>query len=400
MLLFVFSSLSFSAPKPARNVYGVFSESSSGAVIDAPASNMNAVTVDYWEWNNFSLDTVSDGGAIEGKEYWKIENGAGNYGAIGLGLKNALDMGKNGSKKEYTCIKFFVKSSYSKMANFKVGIVANGKTYSKKIGELGGFSADGNWHELSFPLNDYLNDLSNVTNLFFFQLGGTGETVNYHEGDTIFFDNIRWVRDEEGGEYSVTVKAVSNNDTVVNASSITFSSSLFRQSWAIAEQYLEIEYDKDSPNWKVMLYVDNGSADRNGMYAVKNGQQYGEVLPMCWRASEKILSDSSESTTKIGEDFDGKNYYLYDKGNGDKDFRCWLYMQDLVALETDKDKDYSTVMGYSAGGYHAYSGEYGKFSNSGYYSGSKVSLYFGANCKEAVGGLEYKGKVCVVLVHE
>jgi hypothetical protein len=74
-------------------------------------------------------------------------------------------------------------------------------------------------------------------------------------------------------------------------------------------------------------------------------------------------------------------------------------MQDLTALTTDKDKDYSTIMGYKTGGYHAYSGTYGASSGNGYYAGSKVCLYLGANCN-AAGGLKYEGNIVVALEYE
>ena len=66
-------------------------------------------------------------------------------------------------------------------------------------------------------------------------------------------------------------------------------------------------------------------------------------------------------------------------------------MQDSTALTTADNIMYATVMGYTTG-YHASEGDF--------YSGSKVALYLGANCGDAVGGLKYEGNILVVLEYE
>jgi hypothetical protein len=228
---------------------------------------------------------------------------------------------------------------------------------------------------------------------------------NAPESDlSLDFDYVRWVKEDAptGCSIDVKVKNVSDN-TTVSTSTISWNSNKYYKSWQVAEQYLEIDYDSDTStqNWNVKLYMNNGSKNRNGLYVTKNTIDY--VMPMCWRACEYVLpyddADSKHHTLQIAE---GHNetydyFYLYDSGSSDQT-PVWLYMQDLTALDTDKAKEYSTVMGYKTGGYHAFSGNT-EIPGNGYYPGSKINLYLGANC-DVAGGLKYEGKIVVALEYE
>jgi hypothetical protein len=294
----------------------------------------------------------------------------------------------------------------AKALNCKVGLILNSDTafYVGTLSDLG-LQANNTWTELSFNLKSSVNSNITTTNL-----AKTKALIVFMQDSNVttdlFFDvdYIRWIKPNSTGSFNVTVKKVSDNSTV-STNNITWASSNFQTGWKVAEQYLEIDYDKDSStnDWNVKLYVNNGSKDRNGLYATKAGTEY--VMTMCWRASAEALPYSDYNgnhTLQIAEGYNstGKYYYLYDSGSSSTEYSPWLYMQDLTALTTDKDKDYSTIMGYKTGGYHAYSGTYGASSGNGYYAGSKVCLYLGANCKNAVGGLKYQGNILVVLEYE
>ena len=268
-----------------------------------------------------------------------------------------------------------------------------------------GFNANGQWQELTFNLDTSTGSDLTAANLekttALFIVSQNSGTVT--SGNIVDVDYVRWIKSGEGS-FNVTVKNVSGNSTV-NTSTMTWASSNFQSGWKVADQYLEIDYDKDSStnDWNVRLYVDNGSKDRNGLYATKNGEDY--IMTMCWRASEKTLpySDSNGNhTLQIAEGYNSsEDYkYLYDSGSASSSDPVWLYMQDLTHLTTAQKKDYSTVMGYKTGGYHIRSGVYGGGpGNNGYESGSKVALYLGANC-DVAGGLKYEGNIVVELEYE
>lgn len=411
-LFFVAVNVAFADEPADRNCYAVFAESLTGVHWDADSSDIDAMYYEVWQGvqsNPDRTDTPKEGNRYF-KFIWTVSSGW-----TGLGFSCNKTKYRDMSHYMGGNIKFYARSSNSKVLNCKVGIILDvdgveTKCY-KTLGELG-FKANGSWEDLSFPLNSSNNSKIKSENLkkmkYFFYMS---QDSNLEAGNSIDIDFIRYVKSSTTkAAFNVNLYSVSdkNKQQKLSSKEITWSADTFRNindewDYAIAEQFLEVDYDNDTyNNWDVKLYVNNGSSDRNGLYGTtKSGQDV--VLPMCWRASEKTLpyTDGYGShTVKIGETQDAsEEYYLYDKGNGNRDFRPWLYMQDLKALKTDKDKDYSTIMN-SKNGYHGYSGEYGSSSNSGYYSGSLVNVYFGADCRKALGGLKYTGNICVVLTYE
>jgi hypothetical protein len=403
-----------------RAVYGVLAESATGARFDAAASDLDSVIFEFWndEWTGWQNTMKADpetSGAIEGLAYTRLT--FLNPKTCGWGASVIRSSNSNGYKNMSAYhngkVKFLAKvsSANSNAIKCKVGIILNGGNYYVgTLENLGLTSAKlDQWVELSFNLNESAN--ANFTEA---NLATTNALIIFMQDSNVstnlFFDvdYIRWVKPNTTGSFNVTVKNVSGNSTV-NTSTVTWASNTFQNGWKIAEQYLEIDYDKDSStkDWNVRLFVKNGSKDRDGLYATKGGKEF--KMTMCWRATDQVLPYSDgygnhtyqiaegEATSPEGE----KYHYLYDSGSSSTTDPVWLYMQDATVLKTAKDIDYSTVMGYTTGGYHARSGVYnGGYGSNGYLAGSKVALYLGANCGDAVGGLKYMGNILVVLEYE
>ncbi len=400
-----------------RTVYGVFAESATGTHFDGASSDADSVVFEFWndEWTHYvntMTSTEKTAGVVEGLVYSRltfVNPYTCGWGASVIRSSNSSGY-KNMSEYYNGKVKFLarVTPANAKALNCKVGLILNSDTafYVGTLSDLG-LQANNTWTELSFNLKSSVNSNITTTNL-----AKTKALIVFMQDSNVttdlFFDvdYIRWIKPNSTGSFNVTVKKVSDNSTV-STNNITWASSNFQTGWKVAEQYLEIDYDKDSStrDWNVKLYVNNGSKSKNGLYATKAGKDY--VMTMCWRASEKTLpytDGNGAHTLQIakgeGTDDSGEKYdYLYDSGSNSTTYAPWLFMQDLTALETDKDKDYSTVMSYHTG-YHGYSGVYGgPHAEKGYYAGSKVALYLGADCN-AAGGLKYQGNILVVLEYE
>lgn len=398
-----------------RNVYGALCESLSGVTF---SKNLDD-SVDFFFWGNMQGGGSSEertDGPKEGLKYTRLFlSNASYWGGCGITFINSSNQEALRDMSAYYNgeLRFSVKINNNvNYEKFKVGIKINSTNIVFPLSSFSGFDPNklNQWQDVSLKLNSTTHAHITSTNMartsFLFIISydqcAQGETSANINMDV---DYIRWVKPNSSGAFNVTVKNVSDNSTA-GTSNIVWNSNNFQTGWAVAEQYLEVDYDNDAHNnWDVKLYVNNGSAERNGLYATTaRGQEV--VLPMCWRASERTLpySDANGAhTTQIAEAYneEGDYWFLYDAGNGDKGYVPWLYMQDLAAFKTNKDINYSTLMGYRTGGYHAYSGVYGGApSQNGFYSGSKVDVYFGANCRNAAGGLRYTGNICVVLTYE
>lgn len=398
-----------------RHVYGAYAESISGPNYDKNVYVDESARMFQWGTLSTSSRTVS---AAEGLTYTRCSVNGASWGGGGVtfvvrssSTNEPVDTTRNMSAYYGGKLKFLVKINTADCENIPVGIKVGGVNVVFPLNSrvFSGFDSSklNQWQEVSMNLNSTtdsrITSASMAATSYLFLVSYDSNVL--HSGLLLDFDYVRWIKSGGSGSFDVTVKKVSDSSTV-STSNITWASSTFQTDWKVAEQYLEINYDKDSStnNWNVKLFVNNGSKDRNGLYAIKSGREY--VLPMCWRATPEALPYSDyygNHTYQIAEGEatgpDGKYKYLYDSGSSSTESSVWLYMHDLKELTTDKDKDYSTVMGYKTGGYHAYSGVYGSTSNSGYYAGSKVCLYLGADCN-AAGGLKYQGNILVVLEYE
>ena len=383
-----------------RVVYGAYAESITGTDFN---DNLHITdSARMFEWGTMK-SSAQTSGVNEGRNYTRFRTTGTSWGGGGVTFVNSSNEETTRDMSAYYGgkLKLLVKINNSACANIPVGIKVNNVNTCIPLSSFSGFNSEklDQWQEVSITLNS--NTHSNITSAnlaktsFLLLIAYDANVLS--SGLNLDIDYVRWVKPNATGSFNVTVKNVSGNSTV-NTTTMTWASSNFQSGWKVAQQYLEIDYDKDSStnNWDVKLYVNNGSKSRNGLYAIKAGKEY--VMPMCWRASAEALPYSDyngDHTLQIGEystpgDQGKMYYYLYDAGNGDKGYTCWLYMQDSSALTTDNNKLYATVMGYKTG-YHASEGDF--------FSGSKVCLYLGANC-DAAGGLKYQGNIVVALEYE
>lgn len=405
-----------------RNVYSVYSESLTGSNFDDNLYMEDSVRM--WRDHGMRVITMTLDG-VEGWEYTRCIFSEDGYCWVSLAFADSPATSTNTqATRDMSAyyggtLKFLIRvnapsTTVVSWDKLFVGLTMNGISFRIPLTKIQGFDTGkiGYWQEVSVALNEDVNfnisleNLKKTTSLFTV-LSNSGITDRNLSLD---FDCVRWVKPGATGDYSVKLKKLSDG-SVVSTNNITWSSSKFQQGWQVADQFLEIDYDVDSStrNWSVKLYTNNGDKLKNGLYANKDGKDY--VMTMCWRASENALpytDYNGNHTLQIaqGHNSDGDYDYLYDRGSGNTNYAPWLYMQDYAKLSatdaTDKDRDYSTVIGHKKGGssgYHGYSGEYNFYSKDGYYPGSKVNLYLGANC-DVGGGLRYTGNIVVALEYE
>ncbi|MEI8053279.1 MAG: family 16 glycosylhydrolase [Bacteroidota bacterium] len=126
--------------------YGVFTETT--PVTDSLTIGTNT-TLSYW--NN--LTAISGATPYEGTKLWAVHANAGSW--FGMGIDN-----KYINLSGYTtgALKFHFKTTYT--GQFKFGIkTGDGESWINipAGSNLYGLVRDGNWHELSIPLSDFLN---------------------------------------------------------------------------------------------------------------------------------------------------------------------------------------------------------------------------------------------------
>lgn len=353
-LMFVFASVAFSAPN--GNVYGIFTETFSGANIDADKSDENAVRVDLWKWaggqQGFSITDKSED-TIEGKVHWLLTaTNAGTSGGGGFAVNNnsgVLDMTAYSSGY----IKFYAKTSSPSMLNFKIGVNANGNSYYKTLKEINPlFAADGKWYEISVPVSDILTaDLDKVQYLLLF---GLDETY-YNVGDTIEIDNIRWEKPETtSAEQMVLSMAKVGTDAPASDTfsfDVNVDTDLADSTWKAANEYIKIEFNylqfdtttATSDPCYIRFYTNNtstaapiiakpeykGGGNPAGLI---NENDTSARIDACWRVSTYSITKDNLKIYQI-------DYDLSDKK--DEKTYCYIWMQDLKT--SDFNNEYSFI---------------------------------------------------------
>lgn len=388
-----------------RTVYGVFTETYNGAHFGVPSSDEDAIASQLWDNQSMYGETMNDIPA-EGEIYSKLTNGTPHpessiwkYG--GGGYVSVNSNGYHNMSAYYGGnIKFYVRSSDSNMTNMKVGVKLNGIEIMVTLSDLG-FSANGQWQELTFPLTTTTNsnitaaNLANTNILFIFNL----PEVNYVVGESICFDHIRWIKPGDGS-FTATVKNISDNQ-VATEDKITYAQSCFRQSWIAAEQYLELDLDREeSSNWYVRIYLNNGKASRKGLYWVDEDNDENEiVLPMAWRVSPNLLPNSAGDTLQIAEVYhveaDVGRLYDYGKhGSTDPWWYPWIFAIDKKETLNDSTKVWDIR------GIHTYAYDNEAWNSAANLLERKPKIYFAADCSKALGGLIYRANIVTELVYE
>lgn len=309
-----------------RNVYSVYSDNFNGTHYDAPSSDADSVEFQLWANQSMTGETKADT-PIEGKFYSKLTNGTPNPGAGiwkygGGGYVSINSNGYHDMSAYYGgVIKFYIRSSNSNMANFKVGIKIAGQEILVPLSSLG-FTPNGQWQELTFALSSSTDTRITATNLsqtnifFIFNL----PEASYVVGESISLDNIRWLKNNAGADFSIVRKKVSDNTEVADQTQpISFSQDTYGQGWSVADQYLEMDIDGDfsGNNWAIRVYTNNDIA---GLYNVNNSS---DVLPTAWKVSCSTLpytytdeNGENINTLQIGENKneEGAILGLYDAG--------------------------------------------------------------------------------------
>lgn len=403
------------ASNVGRSVYGILTENYNGVHYKAAASDADAVDMQFWDGTMGSKEL--DTNPPEGSKFVRFTLGSQSWAGGGVSATNTAGY-KDMSAYYGGSIKFLARVSDSRALNFTVGLKMNGSDCLPKTLSQLGLVADGEWHELTFNLTSATNSNITASNLaktnILFQFAQTTSVV---EGLTIDVDNIRWVK-STAGSFSADLK---NIGTDTSATTITWSESVFRNGWKVANQYIDFDLDLDLPlNWNIRIYTDNGSGDKAGLVATSNGRTF--VLPMAWRVDKKAIPyddgydaqghqlkatfDIAEQIYQVGDEYKGR---LYDNGvaNPNPEYNPWFYFVDSV----DKDKvvpadnvdnvDYTTV--WNCKGFHSAAGGNNYWGMSDMNSNGKViapKLYFAAGFNSAAGGVTYVGNILIELKYE
>ena len=417
VLLLGVGSLSFAANN-TRNVYSVFSDSFNGIHFDAPSSDTDSVSFMLWSDQSMTGETMSDTPA-EGQFYSKLTNGEpdishsiwkyGGGGFVSTNSNTYIDM----SAYDGGSIKFFVRSSDSNMTNMKVGIKLGTREIMVTLASLG-FTANGQWQELTFPLTTATSSgitatsLANTSVLFIFNL----PEANYVVGESVCFDNIRWIKNNAGATFSIVRKNTSDNSEVSDQTApISFSEDYYGQGWVVADQYIEMDIDGEftGNNWVVRVCTNNNI---NGLYNVTDTT---DVLPTAWKVSCSTLpytyvdgdGHNNRNTLEIGENISqsGEFFGLYDAGKvaylQDEGVK-WLYPWFFVKAAGDtsdqsiilNDKGCHTFENTDAGGvvHQYYDGLTGFYER-------KPKLFFACDTKNAIAA-QYTASFTISLSYE
>ena len=249
-------------------------------------------------------------------------------------------------------------------------------------------SNDNQWHTYYIPLGSFTGlDLTNIKYLFVI-----GSPVN---NNTVLVDNVYWTKaPSETRSFGVTVKNRSDNQVSAD-DKITWTQSAYRQSWTAAEQYIELDLDRESSNWYVTVYLDNGKASRVGLYCVDSDDSE-IVLPMAWRIRPDLLPNSDGDTLQIARKSTGsKGLYDVGKNPGGTDWDTWSFMREIKAGIDNED----TVV-WDLKGLHTVVWDHTSWDPLTSYVDRKPKIYFAADCSNAIGGLTYTATIVTKLNYE
>ncbi len=379
-----------------RAVYGVYTETYNGVGINnASAGNDNVLV--YAGGSISEPWPATD--KFEGEKYYQFGSGGWVSFAFAGGAQNMSD---------YTRGRLYFSANVGSDISENLNLVyikiqdSGGAKYFpfnnsniKRVGSSStGVLADGNWHSYYIDLSSFVSvlglNLNNITNPFVFSTDAPG---------TVLVDYVYWTKAPDATRaFNVVVKNISDNQVLTGDNEkITWTQAAYRQSWTAAEQYIELDLDRESYNeiynWYVKIYLNNGKASRNGLYCIdSDGSEI--VLPMAWRMRPDLVS-SNNFTLLIGKNGDDG---LYDRGldPGGTDWYTWSPIKEIND-KTVEEYDYVTI--WNLKGIHTvvkYHDAYDPLSN---YE-KKPKIYFAADCSNAIGGLEYEANVVTELVYE
>lgn len=382
-----------------RNVYGILSETYNGVQYNASTVDGASLAV----WNNFVITDMTDT-PQEGSKYNRFT--INNTSWAGAGISSPT-YNRDMSAYHNGYLKFYARSNNAQMANYEIGIEMTAGQVWKTLTSLG-FLADGNWHEISIPLNATTNALLDSANLQqvkqLFMLRGGGATI--FKDDAIDIDNIVWVKNATGS-FTPRLKRVSD-DVIVGTTSgnITWnegSTTGNNEGWTVADQYIELDLDmyvsgKDTL-WNVRIHTENEAIDRNGLMS----PSFNHKIPLCWRASDYKLPYEVGSDTRtftIGEVVVSTTTgaQLYDAGAepnpNNANYWCWFWMMDKAENHT---QDYNII--WDNRGFQGAENT-GKFFGMNQTLGIFPKIYLGAKFLNVVGGQTYNATITAEFAYE
>lgn len=435
-LMFVFLSVSFAdAPKPDKDIYGIFSEFFSGTNIyntgDDAGSDENAAKMYFWN-QQLGAQTLSDD-VVEGKKFIRLKIETTEWDVMAITPIVGMDSVSPRNMENYFngSIKFLVRASSTSLS-FGTAMVGfqsiqdNGSGNSPDtlffltLDDLG-FTANGKWQEVVIPLNstttvtkrvnrvaqdgtvwDHIdtadvtiseNFLSKVNALFIFQ--PTTLTVD----DKIDIDNIRWEKANAGptGVMSLKMFDVETNEELSPDSNFSFDFNKDVDSgWKVAKEYIKIDlnlvFDKTNQRYKpynIKIYTDNKNESANPKYTGTDSNPAGLInvdntdvkKNMCWRVSSSIIDKSNLKIYQHGD-------YLSDK---EDEGNCYLWMQDLSKQNPAFDNIYSyiwnNVLTPNPEGIDCRGAQFSEYSFGA--PAFPLYLYLGANFSDTVVGENY-----------
>ncbi len=384
-----------------RNVYGVFSETYNGAKYNVAATDDDAIALYIWN-STFSGSERTDSPVPDGSKYTRItvDSTSAGWGGMGYSATNTSTY-KNMSSYYNGYLKFYARSSNSAMLNYQFGIEMTAGQVWLTLSSYG-FVADGNWHEISIPLNTSTNasftsaNLAQVKQLFLFRNGSATLTV----GNAIDIDSIVWVKNSVG-TFTPSLKRRSDNVSVTTFTWNSGSTLSANAGWLASDQYITLDLDMYVTNktWNVKIYTENGATDKNGLIS-----SAGKKIPIAWRASDYAIPYAVSGDTRtlsIGEvAVSTSEVKLYDSGvvsnPQDATYWCWFWMTDATEVHAETDYNYNIVWNNS--GFHGASNS-GAFYGLNQTTGINPKIYLGARFIDIVGG-NYTAVITVEFTYE
>lgn len=413
----MFSSVSvFASNLTERNVYGLLSENFTGAMQECGYSIDNIMFLTWSEWspenNAPKSELKTDTTAKEGKSYLRVtalsKTSAGSWSGCGYGFIDSSKQDNPQSINHFKYLDFWIRKVEGNLSQLKVGV----KDTANKVVSLSGKvdNSSTQWQHVVIDITSLGANLQNTLIPFLVICDDlTAKTV-------FDLDNIVLRTDSSAANFNIILKKVEDMQGVPdNPTQITWLDSVFHNSWQAAGQYVEINADKYSYAWTVRIWLNNGSATRNGMWAQGTDKEY--VIPMACRVYNGKLYNFIESpigdaSYLIGQSA-ASHHNLYDRGvnpNSDPGYYPWLWLKEYREIDFTKQEDVDSITIWdSARGYHAaYPFDWTSGGQSGHSDGfvdftgvdKTLRIYFGGDFNSAAGGITYTANVVIDLNYE
>ena len=411
----MFCSVSvFASNLTERNVYGLISENFTGAMQEC---GYDVDNIRFLTWSGGGAaqpscsDPISDVTAKEGKAYYRLtcgSVGSGAWAGCGYGFINAskADNPQNISRFKY--LDFWIRKVSGNISQLQIGVKAGGANRLVSLsGKVDNSSTD--WQHVVIDITSIATSAQLQDTLIPFLV----DCANLTAQTKFDIDNVVLRTDSSSANFNITLKKVEDMQGAPdNPTQITWTEF---SGWQAAAQYVEIDADKYSCAWTVRVWVNNGAANRNGLWAQGTEKEY--VIPMCFRVYNGYLynfieSPAGEASYLIGQSA-ASHHNLYDRGvnpNTDPGYYPWLWMKEYREINFANQEDVDSITIWdSTRGYHvAYPFDWTSGGKSGHSDGfvdftgvdKTLRVYLGAGFGGAAGGITYTANVVFDLNYE